>query len=220
MSKDFAIKVLADMVDGNGHCAQRGLSRKQFDVIYDAMDITSRDERDAGYWEGDYTTIDFWSIEYAGNVGPYRVTIEEHKHFRKGYCLLGIDLRPEGEYEAELEEERRLAELRDFSNSEWVAEPKKRIDLDLTLVDVYEFDGYSYSYYDDGKTYLYKFRDADGNCFVWKTKKYMWEWRQEDDDVWNVVAVKMRATVKEHSTYRGVKQTVIVRPAVSATKAA
>lgn len=209
-TKDFAIKVLASMVDENGHCGQRGLSKKQFDVIYDAMEVTSRDEHDAGSWEGDYATINFWCIEYTGNVGPYRLTIEEHKHFNKGHSLLGIDLRPEGEYEAELEEERRLAELRDFSNSEWVAEPKKRLDLNLTLVDVYEFEGYSYSYYDDGTTYLYKFRDDDGNCIIWKTKKFMVDWMH--NDMWDVVETRARVTVKSHDEYRGVKQTIINRP--------
>lgn len=210
MSKDFAIKIIGSMADENGHCGERGLSKKQFDIIYEAMDLIDRTEYDSGEWEGDYATIGFWSIEYKGNVGPYLLTIEEHKHFNKGYCLLGIDLRPEGEYEAELEEERRLAELRDFSNSQWVAEPKKRIALNLTLVDVYEFEGYSYSYYDDGTTYLYKFRDEDGNCIIWKTKKCMWEWRHED--AWDVVETEARVTVKEHSEYRGIKQTVVNRP--------
>lgn len=217
MSKDFAIKIIASMTDEDGHCGERGLSKKQFDIISASMDLTDRTEYDNGEWEGDYATIGFWSIEYRGNVGPYRVTLEEHKHFHKGYCLLGIDLRPEGEYEAELEEERRLAELRDFSHSEWVAEPKKRIALNLTLVDVYEFDGESFSYYDSGRRYIYKFRDGQGNCIIWRTSKCMWEWRH--DDAWDVVETEARVTVKEHSEYHGVKQTVVNRPVFKATAA-
>lgn len=209
-TKDFAIKIIDSMVDENGHCGERGLSAKQFDIILDAMDVTDKNENDAGRWEGDYTTINFWSIDWIGNVGPYRVTINKHRHFNIGHSVVSIDLRPMGEYEAELEEERKLRELRDFSNSEWVAEPKKRIDIDLTLVDVYEFDGYSYSYYDDGKTYIYKFRDADGDCIIWKTKKFMVDWMH--DDMWDVVEMKARVTVKAHDEYRGVKQTLINRP--------
>ena len=208
--KDFAISVVASMVNENGHCGERGLSRKQFDIIHDAMEHIGKEEHDAGCWEGDYATINFRSVDYIGNLGPYKVVINEHSHFNYGHNIVSIDLRPEGEYEAELEEERKLRELRDFSHSEFVAEPKKRIDLDLTLVDVYEFEGYSYRYYDDGKTYIYKFRDADGDCIVWKTKKFMWEWMH--NDMWDVVEIKARVTVKAHDEYRGVKQTVINRP--------
>lgn len=219
MSKDFAIKIIASMVDESGKCGERGLSVKQFNIIRDNMDVISKDEHDAGQWDGDYATINFWSVDYVGNVGPYRVAINQHKHFNLGCNIISIELRPEGEYEAEQEEERRLRELRDFSGSEFVAEPKARVEFDLTLVDVFEFSGTSYSYYDDGTTYLYKFNDGNGNCVVWKTKKFMYEWHDAESDMWEMVEVKARATVKEHSEYRGIRQTVVNRPVFKATAA-
>lgn len=222
MSKDFAIKIINSMVDENGHCGERGLSQKQFDIIFDAMDLTAKDEHaDAGYWEGDYATINFWSIDWTGNVGPYKVTINEHRHFNKGCNVVSIDLRPEGEYEAEVEFERRMRELRDFSGSEWVAQPKKRLDMSLTLVNAYEYEGAAYSYYGSHMHYIYTLRDEQGNCIVWKTQNSL-EWYDEDADEWVDAelgsVIDMRATVKEHSEYRGTKQTIINRPKINAIR--
>lgn len=68
--------------------------------------------------------------------------------------------------------------------------------------------------------------DESGNCFVWKTTSSL----GMDVDNGNYIdfepaemgdRIEMRATVKEHSEYRGIKQTVIVRPKVkSITKRA
>lgn len=46
--------------------------------------------------------------------------------------------------------------------------------------------------------------DAEGNVFIWKT--------QSSKDI--VDGVEVTATVKEHSTYNGVGQTVITRPKI------
>jgi hypothetical protein len=121
-----------------------------------------------------------------------------------------------------MEAERRLRELRDFSGSEWLSEPKKRINLDLTLVNVYEYEGMSYSYYGSNMHYIYTFRDEDGNCLVWKTQKSVIDWYDEDRDEWVTAEVgskvSMRATVKDHNTYKDIKQTIITRPKVSAIR--
>lgn len=137
--------------------------------------------------------------------------------------MVSIDLRDHDEYQAELDAEAKLKAMRDFSGSEWVAEPKKRLDLTLTLVNDYEYVGQSYSYYDDGTRHIYTFRDEDGNCIVWKTSNPlgMWQEGEEGRDEWVYAdemgdVVKMRATVKEHSEYKGTKQTVITRPKIAA----
>lgn len=219
MSTAYAEKIIDSMVDENGHCDERGMSEKQFDIIIDAMtDFVEGEEQYRGCWEGNYKTLYFTGTDYTGNVGKYRVTLNKHWNFSYGFNVVSIDLRDPEEYEAELEAERKLRELRDFSNSEWVAEPKKRLDLDLTLVNVYEYEGYSYSYYDSGTSYIYTFRDESGNCIVWKTKNII-DCYDEERDEWVLAEVgskvTMRATVKEHSEYKGTKQTVITRPKVS-----
>lgn len=49
---------------------------------------------------------------------------------------------------------------------------------------------------------IYKFADADGNIFLWKTQKYI----DEDDKIARLVG-----TVKAHDEFRGVKQTHLTR---------
>ena len=56
-----------------------------------------------------------------------------------------------------------------------------------------------------GATFLYRFTDGDGHTFVWKASRHM--------DVKD--GMKIKGTVKEHSEYRGIKQTVLTRCAVA-----
>lgn len=218
MSKDFAIKIIDSMVDKNGHCGERGLSGKQFDIL--AEHLAKGKEYDLGEWKGDYKTVYFWGIDYEGNIGRYHVVINKHFRFHMGYNVVEISLRPAGEYEAELEAEAKLRAMRDFSGSEWVGEPKQRLDMSLTLVNDYEYEGRRYSYYDTSTAHIYTLRDDDGNCIVWRTKNLIYVDREDEKGRmrWKLAEVgsrvTMRATVKEHGEYRGIRQTVITRPKV------
>lgn len=215
MSKAFAEQIIDSMVDENGHCGERGLSAKQFAILSDWLE--KGEEQDLGSWEGDYKTIWFWGYDYEGNIGKYHVVLNEHCHFNLGYNVVSIDLRDADEYQAEIDREAKLKAMRDFSDSQWVATPKKRLDLTLTLVNDYMYEGCSYSYYDNGVRHIYTFRDEQGNCYVWKTQKVI-DCYDEDTEEWTDAevgsTVKMRATVKEHSEYKGTKQTVITRPQI------
>lgn len=215
MSIEFAERILDGMVDENGHCGERGLSAKQFDCI--AKYLEGGKVRDAGCWEGDYKVIGFTSQDFEGNVGKYHVVLNEYWHFNRACSVVSIDLRPADEYEFECW----LRELGRFEGSEWVAEPKKRLDLELTLVRDYSYERHAYrsNYYTE-TAHVYTLADADGNCYVWKTASCLErEHEDEDGSIESVVAepgdkVRMRATVKEHSEWKGVKQTVITRPKV------
>jgi len=219
MSTKFAERILDDMVDENGHCGDRAMSRKQFDIITGCwgMEIVEEDD-DCGHWEGYYARRDFWSRTYEGVIGKYAVRVKEFHHFHGRYTVESIDLRPK----EELEFEARMRELAKFEHSEWVGEEKQRMELELVLVRDYVYEKAGYSYYTPTETaHIYTFADADGNCFVWKTTKPLdYEWYDEDDR-WRCIAaevgdrVYMKATVKEHGEYKGVKQTVINRPKVS-----
>lgn len=219
MSKAFAEQIIDSMVDENGHCGDRALSAKQFLIL--SENLCKGEEKIVGGWNGSYKTIDFTSTDYEGTIGKYHVILNEFWHFHVRYTVVSIDLRDADEYQAELDEDARVRELRDFSGSEWVAEPRKRIDMVLTLVSDYEYVGQSYSYYDDGTRHIYTFRDQEGNCIVWKTSQPLGIWHEVDgreewvdaDEVGDIVT--MRATVKEHSEYRGTKQTVISRPKIA-----
>ena len=210
MSISFAEKIIDGMVDEDGRCGERGLSRKQFDVLSGWLEPT--DWRPTGeFWEGDYTTKFFEEREWEGNIGRYHVVLNQYAHFNDRFSVVSIELRPADE----VEREQRLAELAKFEHSEWQFEPKQRVDLVLTLVRDYEYYGASYGYYDSGRRHIYAFADADGNCYVWKTANAIYA---DDYDGYAEVGdtVSMRATVKEHSEYRGIRQTVITRPKVTA----
>lgn len=215
MSKAFAEKIIDSMVDENGNCGERGLSAKQFTILSELLEET--DWEYVTSWQGDYGHRDFYSKDFIGNIGKYHVQLNWYAHFNDRYTVTSIELRDADEYQEELDAEARMREMRDFSNSEWVSEPKKRIDLKLTLVNDYVYEGCSYSYYDDGIRHIYTFRDDSGNCLVWKTQKVIDCYDKETEE-WTEAEVgsfiEMRATVKEHGEYRGNKQTVITRPQI------
>lgn len=220
MSKRFAEQIIDSMVDENGHCGERGLSGKQFWIL--AEHLSKQEPQSMGGWSGHYKYVDFTSTDYIGNIGRYRVIINEYFHFNPRYTVKSIDLRDADEYQAELDAEAKLKALRDFSGSEWVSEPKKRLSFELTLVNEYEYEGYSYSYYDSATSYIYTLRDGEGNCIVWKTKNPLAMWVEDESghEEWVEAEVgdtiEMKATIKEHGEYKGTKQTVITRPKIAA----
>lgn len=226
MSIEFAEKILDGMVDENGHCGERGLSQKQFDCIARYLDAEESEWVNA--WHGDKYggKVDFTSTDYVGAIGKYQVVLNEFWHFNRRCTVVEINLRPQDEIDAEnrrREFERQLREVGKFEHSEWVAEPKKRIDIELTLVRDYQYERQAYGYIYGNRletVHIYTLADADGNCFVWKTGNNLKVERWDGDDLVEETyaepgdKVTMRATVKEHNEYKGVKQTVITRPKV------
>lgn len=101
------------------------------------------------------------------------------------------------------DEARKAARHEEEAKSEWVGEVGKRLDFELTVKFVTSYEG---AY---GTTYVHGFRDAAGNTLVHKGSWLGLEKGQ---------VVKLKATVKDHSTYQGVKQTLLARPKVEAEK--
>jgi hypothetical protein len=72
--------------------------------------------------------------------------------------------------------------------------------------------------------YIYSFEDADGNVYIWKTTAIMGmdkevpikngDSRWEYDFVNNGDTAVVKATVKEHSEYKGTEQTILSRVTV------
>lgn len=60
-----------------------------------------------------------------------------------------------------------------------------------------------------GTTYVYKFTDASGNIYVWKTGGGLV--KSDGFYLGTGDTVVVKATVKEHSEYKGVRQTVLTR---------
>ncbi len=216
MTKSFAEQIIDSMVDENGHCGERGLSAKQFAVLAKYLD--EGEWLPAGGWEGDYAWKTFYACDYTGTIGAYNVKLNWFAHFHDRYSVVSIDRRPA----ADLEREAHAEEMCDFEHSEWQGEVGKRSDIELTFVREYSYEvpghGWNAGYED---RYIYTFADDDGNCYVWKTGNVM-VYRPTDDDRDATAQpgdkVTLRATVKEHGEYRGVKQTVLTRCKVQAVE--
>ena len=144
------------------------------------------------------------------------------------------------------EAEKKKAHEKDVKNSNHVGTVKKRMDFDLTLIHVSKFEVEDpYNYYRTTSTrYVYNFKDADGNVVVYmgsaelaldicleghvnytkeQQEKYFNLAQQPfDHNESRQVFLKkggkatIKATVKKHDTYKGVKQTYIQRPVVTA----
>lgn len=217
MGIEFAEKIIDSMVDGNGHCGERGLSEKQFDAIARYLDSEGSEWVNA--WHGNYGgRVDFYSTDYVGTIGKYDVRLNEFWHFHRRCTVVEIDLRPQGEYERECW----LRELGRFEHSEWQHEPKERIDLELTLVREYSYERLAYGYSNRSETFhIYTLADADGNCYVWKSANWLEQEVVDENGRCDYISadpgdkVFMKATVKEHSEWKGIRQTVITRPKIS-----
>lgn len=81
--------------------------------------------------------------------------------------------------------------------SNYVGVIKTRIEFEAHVIGVYGSEGFY------GHTDIVKFRDADGNLFVWFASGYTGLERED--------RISIKGTIKEHSEFRGVKQTALTR---------
>lgn len=211
MSISFAEQILDSMVDESGNCGERGLSTKQYQCI--SKYLTEGEHEYIGSWEGDYSSIEFYHWQEFGYIGRYYVELEVTHHFHIRAAVKSI--------------RRWIDELPTFEGSEWQFQPKQRKDMTLTLIRESRYERMAYNGWGTEMVSIYTMADDEGNCFVWKTTGALMVSTMDENGVWDDELaemgdrIEMRATVKEHSEYRGIKQTVIVRPKVkSITKRA
>lgn len=100
--------------------------------------------------------------------------------------------------------------------SEYIGTVGQKISAEVTLINEFEFVDYKFSYY--GTTnYTYIMHDAEGNVLIWKTtSSLMFDWIDSKGDYQCDVIRKgdklmISGKVKEHSEYKGTKQTVLTR---------
>lgn len=214
MSIEFAEHIIDTMVDENGECGERGLSAKQFSILSAYLEPT--EWKYVTSWHGDYGMKDFYARDYIGNIGKYHVVLNWYAHFNDRYIVKSITKRPEDE----VEKERWLRQLGKFEHSGWKYEPKQRVELELIFVREYKYERTSFAGYGTDLVHIYTLADDEGNCYVWKTtsplaideedEHHYWEYRYAEVGE----KVVMKATVKENTEYKGVKQTVISRPTI------
>jgi hypothetical protein len=81
--------------------------------------------------------------------------------------------------------------------SQWVATKGERIVLTLTVKNIYSYET------DYGTTTMFIFNDEQGNCIVWKATS------NPSMEVGQTYSIK--GTVKGHTDYKGIKQTLLTR---------
>lgn len=156
-------------------------------------------------WHFDHDMSEFKTVE---------VTIDKVSgQDELGYWSEPWDVGAVNEIKAEAEKE---LEPERFAG-EYVGNIKDRLTLELTLVGEYSYET-NYSYY-GGIGHIYTMKDDEGNTFVWKTSNFLEvpyegnekRWDDNEQFIKKGERFKLIGTVKEHSEYRGVKQTVLTR---------
>jgi len=94
-----------------------------------------------------------------------------------------------------IKEKRTKANVNEQKQSQYVGQLKERITIDHPEVQV--ISSYETEF---GYTYIHKIKDEDGNVFIWKSSSGSYS-----------KADKIVGTVKDHSEFRGVKQTILTR---------
>lgn len=100
--------------------------------------------------------------------------------------------------------------------SKYVGQIKERIQVEATLTGEYSFT--KYFGWNEVETHIYTFKDEDDNVFVWKTSSVIGmdiidheKGTCTFDPVRKGDTFTCKATVKDHSEYKGIKQTVVNR---------
>lgn len=81
--------------------------------------------------------------------------------------------------------------------SEFYGEVGERVDIEIKVEKIISIEGYY------GLSTLYSMRDKKNNCFIWITTSKIQMKEGEN--------YKLRGTIKEHKTYKNIKQNILTR---------
>lgn len=95
--------------------------------------------------------------------------------------------------------------------SQYVGQVGERLDLVVTFKKRSTYEIPSYAGWGTDTVGINVFRDDAGNCFIWKSTSAFFNIAEGSQ-------VRLRGTVKEHSDYKGTKQTILQRCRVEAVK--
>jgi len=141
---------------------------------------------------------------YADNfIGSLAQSFDRYGKLTPNQCaaiLRGIDAR--AARRAEWNDQRAALDAR----RRHLGEIGQKITVTVTLRKVIEIQGMSFGRYDDGITFLFILEDADQNVLIYKGRAAVFDGMSEGE------TVTVTATVKDHGTRDGTKQTVIQRP--------
>lgn len=89
------------------------------------------------------------------------------------------------------------------TTSEYVGTVGQRLTAEVTLLGMQEIGGRSFSYYDSGVSYLYRFADAQGNLLQW--------FASSNQELTDGQTYRLVGTVKKHDEYKGTRRTTLTR---------
>ena len=156
---------------------------------------------DGKYWSKYQEINDAWDVPSDLERNCISLALSGYattKHFgRLAYMPVAYEQYMERKARAEQREAERATAV---ASSKYVGTVGKRLTIKTESAKlVTSWEGYY------GVTFLYRFVDADGNVYVWRASKSI--------EVRDGMTIK--GTVKEHSEYKGIKQTVVTRCAVA-----
>lgn len=89
------------------------------------------------------------------------------------------------------------------STSGHVGQVGDKLTVKVTYIHTASWENGYGGYWNSGVTNLHTFKDAEGNVYTWKTSKFI---EADYGTVFTLIGI-----VKEHSEYKGIKQTVMTR---------
>lgn len=112
-----------------------------------------------------------------------------------------------------IEEERRKAEEARKAISQYVGNVGDRLTAVVKLEKEFSFEVPSFKGWGTDLKHIYIFVDAQGNKLVWKTTSCLGKWIDDNnyEPVQEGDELSIKATIKDHSDYKGEKQTEIQR---------
>lgn len=157
-------------------------------------DLVITDPANMARWSDEADKIIDWMKSGSGN--GYRDNLKTLA--LNGYCSdrgIGLAVSAIPSYRRSIEE---AAAKEKAAKSVHVGEVGKRIEIEVTCESVIAKEG------DYGTTGIHKLVDASGNCLVWFASGST-EWLDVGE------TAKVKASIKSHGEFRGVKQTVLSR---------
>jgi len=123
--------------------------------------------------------------------------------------------------EKEIIAEKKVTQAKEESISDYIGTPGEKIQLELTYISSASYE-FQISAWTSQTNFIHKFLDNSGNIFIWKTAKHIGEfvngkkWYDRDRiDVNAGYNLKLKGSIKDHSEFRGEKQTILTRCKIS-----
>lgn len=120
--------------------------------------------------------------------------------------------RKEAEQKAE-QERREREEAERKARSQHIGKAGDRIELEVTYERTATFQRQSFRGFGTETAAIHTFRDNDGNVLTWTTTRALGKWISDTEwqDYEEGAKLTIKATIKEHSEYKGEKQTKVIR---------